>query len=133
LELERELGDQQLGLQRRVADGLGAERVEVGSQVAVRAVGLDQGRRGGDCPKQRLVRLSAGGRLRLAGGLGLGLGFGLGFGRGHRLGRRLRRRSFRRRRRDRHGLCGGLGSCGWRAVLLQRLEQASETGERLDE
>ena len=151
LELGRELGDEQLGLQRRVADGLGAEWVEVGGQVAMRAVGLDQRRRRGNCAEQSLVGLGPGGglrpTLRLASGLGGRLGCGLGGGLGGRLGGGLglgagsgagsgassRRRGVSRRCCDRNGLRGRFGSLGRRAVLPQRLEQASEAGERLDD
>ena len=57
---------QRLGVERRVALGLGAERIEPRGEVAVRAVGLDQRHRGLD----RLQELEVG----LAGDGGRGLG-----------------------------------------------------------
>ena len=43
-------------VERRVADRLGAERVEARGEVAVHAVGLDEAGRGLDRLEQRLVR-----------------------------------------------------------------------------
>ena len=48
LQLRSELRDEQVRLERRVADGLGAQRVEVRGQMTVSPVGLDQRHRGGD-------------------------------------------------------------------------------------
>jgi hypothetical protein len=126
LELGRELGNQQLGLQRRVADGLGAERVEIGGQVAVRPVGLDQSRCGRDCSEEGLVGLGPDGGLRRRPRLGR-CGLERRLGRGRRLHRRHGDRFELRLR-------AGIGSPRRRPVLLfQRLEETSETGERLDE
>ena len=59
---------QRLGVERGVALGLGAERVQPRGQVAVRAVRLDQRHRGLDGLQQLEVRLAGHGRRRL--GLG---------------------------------------------------------------
>ena len=64
LELGRQLGDQALGIERGVADGLGAERVEMRGEVAVHAVRLDERHCGGDAAQEQLVR--GRGRLRRA-------------------------------------------------------------------
>ena len=83
---------QRLGIERGVALGLGAERVQPRGQVAVRAVGLDQRHRGLDGLQQLEVRLGGDGRR------GLGL-----LGRQRRGGRGRRRRGRRRRRSPRRG------------------------------
>ena len=116
LELRRQLRDEELRLERRVADRLGAERVEVRRQVAVRPVGLDQGDGGRDALEKRLVGLGPDGRLgRRRRGRGLGRRLGLG----------------RRRRRRLHLDLGGRRRGA--VFLLQRLEQAGQARERLDE
>ena len=56
------------GSQRRVADRLGAERVEPGGEVAVRAVRLDERHRGRDAAEQRVVDGCARRRSRRRGG-----------------------------------------------------------------
>ena len=55
LELRRQRRLEALGLERRVAERLGAERVEPGGEVAVRAVRLDERHRGGDAAEQLVV------------------------------------------------------------------------------
>ena len=74
-DLRHQLGGQVevLGLDRRVALGLGAQRVEPGRQVAVGPVGLEQRGRGLDGLEQLHVRLRGdAGRLRAAGRTGRG-------------------------------------------------------------
>ena len=63
LQLGRERRDQPRLVQRRVAERLGAERVEAGGEMAVHAMGLDERHRRGDGAEQRLVDLGRGGRL----------------------------------------------------------------------
>ena len=66
---------ERLGVERRVALGLGAERVELGREVAVHAVGLQQRDGGLDGLQQRVVGRPA--DVGLApGGLGAGRGGG---------------------------------------------------------
>ena len=62
LQLRRQLRDQALGLERRVAGRLRPERVEVRGEVAVHAERLDERHRRGDAAEQLLV-----GRSRRAG------------------------------------------------------------------
>ena len=61
LQLGRQLRDQPLGIESGVADGLGAERVEVGGQMAVHPVRLDERHRSRDTAEELLVRLRGGG------------------------------------------------------------------------
>ena len=53
-------GIEPLGLERGVADRLGAERVEVRGEVAVHAVRLDERHRGGDAAEEHLVGTALG-------------------------------------------------------------------------
>ena len=53
---------QRLGIERRIALGLATERIEVGGQVAMRAVSLEQRGRGLNGLEQFLVELGRGGR-----------------------------------------------------------------------
>ena len=63
--LRHDLGGEaeRLGVERRVALGLGAQRVQAGGEVAVGAVGLDERRGGLDGLQDLLVRRRGGGRL----------------------------------------------------------------------
>ena len=56
LELRGERRLEALGLERRVADGFGAERVELRGEVAVHAVRLDERHRCGDAAEEHVVR-----------------------------------------------------------------------------
>ena len=104
LKLGRQRRDQPRLVECRVAERLGAERVEARRQVPVHAVRLDERHRGCDAADQRLVDR---GRCR-------------GFGGG-------RRGSLSRRGGDRRGLAV-------RSVLaLERLEQAEQARMRGDE
>ena len=114
LQLRSELRDEQVRLERRVSDGLGAERVEVRGQMTVSPVGLDQRHRGGNASEQSLVRRGRG-CLR----------------RGRLLLRRLRRCQGRLRLdRDRFGRLSGRRSA---VSVLQVLEQAGEPRQRLEQ
>src|SRR5262249_50652066 len=65
LQLRRQLRDQALRLERRIARRLGAEGIEMRGEVAVHAVGLDEGHRRGDRAEQLVAdgqRLGRGGR-----------------------------------------------------------------------
>ena len=95
----RQLRDQPLRLERRVAGRLGAERVEVRCEVPVRAVRLHERHRRGDAADQLVVG-SGGCRRRCRRGRGRGL-------------------SLRRRRRDRRPAVAA-------AVLPEALEQPGE-------
>ena len=64
LELGRQLGDQALGLERRIAVRLRAQRVNPRSQVTVHAERLDERHRGGDAAEELLVRGSCRHRCR---------------------------------------------------------------------
>ena len=117
LELGCQPGDEPLWLERRVADRLGAEGVEVRCEVPVHPVGLDEGHRSRDRAKERLVGLRAR-RGRFSGGGNRGL---------WRRGRRLRRswgRDFGRWRgrslRSRRGT----------VLLAQRRQQPGEPRQR---
>ena len=68
LQLRRQRRDQARLVERRIAERLGAERVEAGGEVAVHAVRLDERHRRGDGAEQRLVdpcRLRAAPALRV--------------------------------------------------------------------
>jgi hypothetical protein len=105
LQLGRELRDEQLRLERRVAHRLRPERIEVGGEMPVGAVCLDQRRRCGHGAEQRMVD-----------------------GLGRRCRSRLGGRSYRL-------LCRRGGSQWGRtfAVGPQRLQQARKAGQRLQQ
>ena len=104
LELRRQRRLEQLSLERRVADGIRAERIEVRGQMPVHADRLDQRHRRGDASDQQVVSNGLRGRRRNCRDL-------------HRL---LRRSRFWRRFR----LSGS-------TVLLQVLDQPGEAGQRV--
>ena len=97
LELGSEPGNQPLGLERRVAHRLGAERIEMGGEVAVHAVRLDERHRRGDAAEEQVV--------------------------GGTCGRRFGRR---RRRYGRGARGGAVAVLGRRRGELRALEQAGE-------
>ena len=111
LQLRGQLRLAALRVERRVADGLAAERVEARGEVAVRAVGGDERHRGGDGLEEGLVR-----RRRCRDRHGRGRA-------GNRGGRRRRWWS-RRRRRRRSGGCGDVAV----PVFLQQLDEPREAG-----
>ena len=79
LQLGRQRRDQPRLVQRRVAERLGAERIEAGGEVAVHAMGLDERHRRGDGADQRLVdlgRAGVGRRRSAAGASAAGAGAG---------------------------------------------------------
>jgi hypothetical protein len=60
LELECQRWNHALGLERRIAGRLGAERIEPRSEMTVCAIGLDERHRGRDASKQLLVHFRFG-------------------------------------------------------------------------
>ena len=95
---------EQLGLERGVADGLGAERIEVCRKVAVRPDRLDQRHRRGDAPDEQVVGFRWRSRRRF-----------------DRSRLRLRCRSWFGRRLHLSGS----------TVRLERLDEPGEAGQRL--
>ena len=64
LELGRQLRLEPVGVERRVSGRLGAERVDVRGEMAVRSVRLDERHGGGDPAEKHVVGRSLGGRRR---------------------------------------------------------------------
>jgi hypothetical protein len=110
LELRRELRDQALRLERRVARRLRAERIEMRGEMPDHAEGLDERHPGGDAAEQLLVDRRGCGRL----------------------GRRRRRFCGGRRRLDGRRRSGD-GGVPVAAVRLEAVEQHREPGLQRDE
>jgi hypothetical protein len=105
LELRRQLRLEAERLERRIPDGLGAERVEARAEMSVHAMRLDERHRSGDGAEEECVG-----------------------GAGRRFGRRRCRCGRGNRRALRGDNCGATVTASVRTVGPERLEQPGETG-----